>query len=87
MYVHLVTAVIVYILTFSFMDVPVFQTGITTCSYLTVCKGYPKSEPVLAENIFFICLIFEQYFVRTLEIDNGQFNTMFGYEVNGQAGK
>lgn len=59
MYVHLVTAVIVYILTFSFMDVPVFQTGTTTCSYLTVCKGYPKSEPVLAENIFFICLIFE----------------------------
>lgn len=58
MYVHLVTAVILCILTCSFMNVPLSQTGITICSYLTVCKGYLKCEPLLTENIFSICLTF-----------------------------
>lgn len=64
MYVHFVTAVIVCILTFSFMNISVFQTGITICSYLTVCKGYLKCEPVLTEDIFSICLVFE--FCKTI---------------------
>lgn len=59
------------------MDVPLFQTGITTCSCLTVCRGYLKCEPLLTENIFPFVKYLDS--VRTLEIDDGQFNSMFGY--------
>lgn len=64
------------------------KTGITTCSYLTKSLQELSWMWTCINKKYFAHLI-AHFFnsLRTLEIGDGQFNTVFGYKVNGQSRK